>query len=307
MDSMNKVLITGNAGFIFSHVTDYFLDLGWSVVGVDNLSAGSHPELIPEWENNPNFKFYEEHVGNKEFLDIVEKEQPDYIIHAGAMSDVDFSIKFPRETLDANIAGNINVFEAARKLPNLKKLLYVSTDEVYGECEYLKKEEDIIFPKNPYACSKAVGSLMRLTYDNSYPELKGKTCETRFCNVFGERQDSRKILPAIKESLMNGTSIPLHNGGEGYREYIYVLNIPPIVHKILEDGWRTYNITLNEGFTVRELIKKAEEVTGQTVTTHDSHREGMDSKYQMDSTRVRELGWKPLYSFEEGLINYLKS
>lgn len=298
---MNKVIITGGLGFIFSYVTEYFVKLGWDVVVLDDELKGSHPEII-----NKSFRYYKRDVGDTSIQDLIILENPDYIIHASAISDVDQSIKDPEFVLKQNIMSNINIFESARFCPNLKKLLYISTDEVYGECETLKTEADIIFPKNPYACSKATGSLLRLTYDNTYHSLKGKTCETRFCNVFGERQDTRKILPLIKESIKTGKAIPIHNGGTGYREYIYVKNIPPIVHEILINGNRTYNITNNDGYTVVDLIKKCEEVTGKKVNTIESHRPGMDLKYQMSNNRIKnEFNWTPTYSFEESLKDYL--
>jgi dTDP-glucose 4,6-dehydratase len=302
----SKLVITGGAGFIFSHAVDYFLKKGWNVVVLDDLSQGSHPELIPEWEQNDNFKFHKVDVADLNTQDLIIQEQPDYIIHAAAISDVDFSIKDPEYALNQNIRATINVFEAARHLPNLRKLVYVSTDEVYGECEYKKTEEDIIFPRNPYAAGKATGSLLRLAYDNTYLSLKGKTAETRFCNVVGDRQDSRKVLPRIIQSIKDGTPMPVQNGGTGYREYIFVENIPPALDLILESGWRTYNITDNQGFTVEELIKKVEEMTGRTIERTEAHRPGMDMKYQMDSSRIRnELAWSPKYSFEDSLQRYL--
>jgi dTDP-glucose 4,6-dehydratase len=302
----SKIVITGNCGFIFSHVTDYFLKKGWEVIGIDDLSIGAHPELIPKWEEQDNFKFIQMDCADLKVQDTIIAEQPDYIIHAAAISDVDFSIKDPEYVLRQNILATINIFEAARHLPNLKKLLYVSTDEVYGECETLKNEADIIFPKNPYAASKAVGSLLRLAYDNTYLSLQKKTCETRFCNVIGDRQDARKVLPRIVQSLKDGSAMPVQNGGTGYREYIFVENIPPTIDMLLESGYRTYNITANVGLTVEELIQKVEQVSGQTITRTEAHRPGMDLKYQMDASRItNELGWKPLYSFEEGLSRYL--
>ncbi len=297
-----KILITGGLGFIFSHVTEYFVKKGWNVVVLDNESPGSHPEII-----NGSFTYHKIDVADPKAIQIIVDENPDYVIHAAAISDVDFSITNAYETMLSNIMGNLNVFEACREIKNLKKFLYVSTDEVYGECDHKKEEKEIIFPRNPYSCSKAVGSLMRYAYENSFRELKEKTAETRFCNVFGPRQDKRKIMPAIRESLENFYSIPLHDSGTGYREYIYVKNIPPAVDMVLQKGNQTYNITLNDGYTVCELIKKAEEITGKKCLTHSSHREGMDSKYQMDATRMRELGWKPIYSFEEGLKEYLQN
>lgn len=295
-----KILITGGLGFIFSHVTEYFVKKGWVVVVLDNESPGSHPEII-----NDSFTYYKIDVADPEAIQIVVNENPDYLIHAAAISDVDFSIRNSYETMMSNIMANINMFEACKEIPNLKKFLYVSTDEVYGECEHRKNEEEIILPKNPYSCSKAVGSLMRYAYGNSFKELENKTVETRFCNVFGPRQDKRKILPAIKESLEGNYSIPLHQGGKGYREYVYVKNIPPAIDLILEKGDQTYNLTLNDGYTVEELITIAEKVSNKKCVTHPSHRQGMDLKYQMDGGKLRELGWTPLYTFEEGLKEYL--
>lgn len=297
---MPKIIITGGLGFIFSHVTEYFVQKGWDVVVIDNQGVGSHPEIV-----DGSFTYYNEDVEGS-MLTII-KENPEYIIHAAAISDVDYSIKEPLRTISDNCLASLTVFEAARKCSNLKKLLYVSTDEVYGECEYPKKESDIIFPKNPYSMSKAHGSLLRIAYDNSYPELKDKTCETRFCNVFGERQDPRKILGRIVQSFKDHTPIPVHNEGKGKREYIYVKNIPPIVEKILLEGDRVYNVTLNSLLSVNELIAVAEEVAGQKLNKTPSDRPGMDQIYQMDSSRVFELGWKPLFPLGDGLTNYFKN
>lgn len=300
MENKYKIIITGGVGFIFSYVTEYFVKKGWDVVVIDDLTKGSHPEII-----DGSFRFFQMDCADTAVQDFIIRENPHYIVHASAISDVDFSIKDPEYTLKQNINSTINIFEASRYCSNLKKLLYVSTDEVYGECDELKNESDIIFPKNPYSASKAAGSLLRLAYDNTYTYLKDKTCETRFCNVFGDRQDTRKIMPKIKEAMYKGEAIPIHNGGVGKREYIYVKNIPPIIDLLLEKGDRTYNVTTNDLFSVNELIEKCKEVTGLEVKTTESHRPGMDLKYQMDATRLKDLGWKPLYTLEEGLREYL--
>lgn len=297
---MGKVVITGGLGFIFSHVTEFLVKQGYEVVVIDDCSEGSHPEIL-----DTSFKFFKQDVSKKEVIDIIINEAPDYIIHAAAYSDVDYSIKYPREIVKANCDANLNVFEVARKLPDLKKLVYISTDEVYGECGHLKKENEIIFPKNPYSFSKAHGSLLRVAYDNTYSDLKDKTAETRFCNVFGPRQDSRKIISRIKASLKSGEPIPVHNGGTGYREYIYVHNIPPIVEDIMLRGDRTYNITLNDGYTVEQLLKKAEEISGLNIGRIVSNRPGMDEKYQMDGTRAREFGFEPMWDFDSAFKQYL--
>jgi nucleoside-diphosphate-sugar epimerase len=309
-----KIVITGGLGFIFSHVTEHFVKCGYDVMVIDNLSAGSHPELIKEIgrltevPGSGSFTFVEYDVSFQPVIPIITTFDPEYIIHAAAISDVDYSIKQPVKTIQANVNGTINVFEAARKLKNLKKLLYVSTDEVYGECDHPKVEDEIIFPKNPYSLSKAFGSIMRLAYDNTYPELKDKTVETRFCNVFGPRQDDRKIIPAIKRALNGGKPVELHNGGNGYRQYIHVSEIPAIVGMLLEFGNRTYNVTTNEGLTVNELIWHTEKITGKKVPTVPGKRSGMDIKYQMNGARLRnEFDWKPKQPFLNHLQDYLFS
>lgn len=296
----SKVLITGGLGFIFSHVTEYFVAKGWDVVVVDKQSSGSHPEII-----DGSFTYHRLDVCRPEAVDLIVGEKPDYLIHAAAISDVDDSTRKPSRVLEKNITANINLFEAARLMPDLKKFLYVSTDEVYGECDTRKLEDDVLHPKNPYSASKAAGSLMHMAYENTYAQLQGKIVESRFCNVFGPRQDRRKILPLIKHALETREAIPVHNGGKGYREYVYVKNIPPAVELLLEKGTGVYNLTLNDGFTVTDLIARAESVTGKKVPTRQGNRPGMDMRYQMSSDRIRSLGWVPRYSFDESLTEYL--
>ncbi|MDP3645602.1 MAG: NAD-dependent epimerase/dehydratase family protein [bacterium] len=297
-----KILITGGLGFIFSHVTEYYVKKGWDVVVVDNLSEGSNPQIV-----DGSFEHINAHMANLEVVDIIVREEPDYIIHAAAITDVDYSIREPRRTFEKNIRGAVHAFEAARQLPNLKKIIYVSTDEIYGECDHPMREDEMLSPRSPYACSKAAGSLMRTAYENTYPHLKGKVAEIRPCNNFGPRQDVAKILARVRHCLKTGESLPLHNGGKGYREFLYVKNIPPAIDLVLEKGDSVYNIGAGDGIIMSDLIKKVEELTGKTLTIVHGNRTGMDMKYQIDSTRIRELGWKPEYSFEEGLREYLLS
>ena len=131
--------------------------------------------------------------------------------------------------------------------------------------------------------------------------MKDKMLEIRMCNVFGDRQNIAKIMPQIKKSIEVNYSIPLHNDGVGYREYLYVKNVPSAVDLILQKGEGVYNVTLSNGLTVKEMITKAENITGKKVVTHPSHRPGMDHKYQVDGSRMRQLGWTPPEPCAEGL------
>lgn len=303
---MPRIVILGSQGFIFSHVAEHFLDKGWEVHGFDYLGPGSHPELVAPFKER-GMHFHEQDVAHAPVVDAIVRIDPEYIIHAAAISDVDYSIKQPTKTIASNNAATVNAFEAARRCKRLKKLLYVSTDEVYGECDHPKDETEILFPRNPYALSKAFGSLLRISYDNTYPELRDKTVETRFCNVFGPRQDERKIIPAIKRALAGGAPVALHNRGDGYRQWIHVSEIPPVVDLLLEKGNRTYNITSGFGCTVFEMIQGVERILGRTVPTVPGKRNGMDMKYQMDGSRIRdELGWTPTKDAADALTEEFK-
>lgn len=301
----SKVLITGGLSFIMSHVTEWFVMRGYEVIVIDNCSVGSHPEIV-----DGSFKFYQCDLTTDESWKIIVEEMPEYIIHAAAQSDVDFSLKNPRQTIVNNVLSMVNVFKGARNVArmseNFKRLLYVNTDEVYGECEHPKNEEELMFPRNPYSASKAMCAYIRTSYDCSFPELKEKTAEIRMCNIFGPRQDTRKIMPLLVRAVKNGDTVPLQNEGEGYREYLYVKNIPLVIEAVLLRGHRVYNVTNNDGFTVVELIKKFEEITGKKIKTKPANRPSHDRWYRMDNSRLKELGWHPLYSFEDGLREYLK-
>lgn len=303
-----KIVITGGLGFIFSHVTEHFLRKGYQVYVIDNLSAGSNHNLIKYFDAEySGIEVYVRDMAQAKTSVLIRNIDPQYIVHAAAISDVDYSIQNPVLTMEQNNKATINAFEAAAMCKNLEKFLYVSTDEVYGECDHPKKEDEILFPKNPYALSKAFGSLCRLTYDNTYPQLKDKTCETRFCNVFGPRQDTRKIIPAIKHALISGTPLRLHNGGKGYRQFIHVDEIPPVIELLLHKGDRTYNVTGGEGCTVKDLIEMAESYTGKKVPIFEGNRQGMDMRYEMSSDRLRSIGWKPRTTFAKSFERYINS
>jgi len=295
-----RVLITGGLSFIFSHVTQYLVKRGYEVIVVDNCSTGSHPEIV-----DGSFKFINKDLSDDDAYQVIIEESPHYIIHAAAITDVDFSIKNPRKTIDNNVLSTLNVFKGAKQISSLEKLLYVNSDEVYGECMEKKKEEDMLFPRNPYSASKAMGSFIRTSYDITYPEIRDKTAEIRMCNIFGERQDMTKIMPQIRESLRNCYSVPLQNEGKGYREYLYVKNVPPMIELVMLKGNRVYNITNNEGFTVNELIKISEDISHRSVVTHPATRLSHDVAYRMESGRIRNLGWVPHYKFLGSLKEYL--
>lgn len=298
---VKRVLITGGLGFIFSHVTQWFVAHGYDVTVVDGCFSYSHREIL-----DGSFKFINADLAKEDAWRLIVDIDPEYIIHAAAMTDVDYALANPRLTVENNVDCTLNVFKGAKRLKNLKKLLYVNTDEVYGECEYPKSEEELLFPRNPYSASKAMCSFIRTSFDTSYESLRDKTAEVRMCNIFGQRQDSRKILPLLLHAIKTGDAIPLQEGGNGYREYLEVSNVAAALQLVLERGNRVYNLTAQEGFTVNEIIGKIEEITGKKINTYPASRAAHDRAYRMDNARIKELGWSPILSFEEGLKQYVE-
>ncbi len=290
-----KIVITGGLSFIFSYVTQHFVSKGWDVVVIDNCSVGSNPDIC-----DGSFTHYNVDFSTKKGRDIAVHENPDYFIHAAAYTDVDYSILHPFETFKNNALTTVHAYEAARSMSNLRKFLYVGTDEVYGDHAERKHEESKLDPRNPYSASKAIGSLMRHAYENTFPQLRGKIVELRSCNCFGDRQDVTKIIPQLIRSALTGHSVPIHNGGEGYREFIYVENIPPVVELLLTEGEGAYNVS-GLGITVKDLVKKVEKILKKEINTHPAVRVGMDNYYMTDDARLRDLGWRVQFSFEEGL------
>jgi len=294
-EKKRKILITGGLSFIFSYVTEYFVQKEWDVVVIDNCSTGSNPQIC-----DGSFVHHNVDFCTKKGYELAIKENPDYFIHAAAQTDVDYSILHPGETLRNNALSTFNAFEAARDMPHLRKFMYVATDEVYGDHDVRKSEEDALLPQNPYSSSKAIGSLLREAYENTYPQLTGKIVELRSCNCFGYRQDIAKIIPQLVQSALVGSSVPIHNDGVGYREFIYVENIPPIVELLLKEGEGPYNIS-GHGTTVRDLVQTVEKIVDKEIKTYPAVRVGMDQYYKMDDSRLRALGYTPRFSFEEGL------
>ncbi|OJI08988.1 hypothetical protein BK006_02450 [bacterium CG10_49_38] len=297
-----KILITGGLSFIFSYVTEYFVKKGWEVTVIDNCSVGSNPHIY-----DGSFTLHKVDFCTKKGYEIAVREDPDYFIHAAARTDVDYSILHPLETLKNNALSTFNAFEAARAMDNLHKFMYVATDEVYGDHNKRKDEQEALDPRNPYSSSKAIGSLMRKSYENTYPQLANKIVELRSCNCFGHRQDVTKIIPQLIRSAITGQVVPIHNEGRGYREFIYVENIPTIVELLLQEGTGVYNVS-GYGITVRNLVKKVQKVLGVPINTTPATRVGMDEYYKMDDTRLRLLGWRPRFAFEKGLrLTYEKT
>lgn len=303
-----KILVTGGAGFIGSHVVDTYINDGHDVVVIDDLSTG-HREFL-----NPQATFHQIDIRSKELRDIFEKEQPELVNHLAAQIDVRRSVTEPMFDAEVNIIGGINLLECAVK-QKVKKFIFASTGgAIYGEPETLPAPEECApRPKSHYATSKLafehyLGLYNRL-YDLPYTVL-------RFPNVYGPRQspEGEAGVCAILTGLMLQGKRPILFGfGEPTRDYVYVGDIARGNLLAIDKGeGEIINLGSAKGVSVRELFDHIKELTGyQGDADEQPLRPGEVSHTYITGDKAKQiLGWEPQVSLGEGLahtVDYIRS
>lgn len=321
---MTRVLITGACGFVGHHLVEHFLkNTDWDIVVFDRLSyASSGFDRLRDIE-----AFDDKRVTiltadfTTQIGDGLAKEIGDvkYILHLGANSHVDNSIKDPLSFENANVLGTLYMLEFAKTVPNLKKFLYFGTDEVYGTApegtDY--KEGDRFNPGNPYAASKAAAECFCYSYANTY---KLPIIITNTMNVIGERQHPEKFVPMIMRRVIHERTVTIHSNKAktkaGSRFYIHGRNVADAVLFILNNTDETLdNIDASKGkFNIvgeieldnLQLAQMIADSIGmplkyEMVDFHSS-RPGHDLRYALDGTKLEKLGWKPPVDFEDSLM-----
>ncbi len=302
-----KVLVTGGAGFVGSHITEYLLTYGVHVVVVDNLSTGFQ-ENIDLHRNHPNFTFIKGDISN---LDVCMKacEGIDIICHQAALGSVPRSVKEPQNTTLNNVNGFVNMCVAARE-HGIKRFIYASSSSVYGDEPTLPKEEwRIGKPLSPYAITKLTNELFAANFATLYGiEFIG----FRYFNVFGPRQSPKgvyaAVIPLFVESCLRNEPAYLNGDGEMTRDFTFVENVvqmnvramcttnPDAINQI-------YNVGCNERISVKRLFELIREFTNSnSVAIHRDPRAGdiRDSLAAIDKAKDL-LKYNPLFKHYEGL------
>lgn len=317
---MKKILITGGAGFIGSHLVRRFVNKysDYLIFNLDTLSYAGNLENLKDIENNPNYKFIKLDITNEEDINkLFEEYKFDDVIHLAAESHVDRSIKDPLAFAKTNILGTMVLLNAFKKLWQDQwenKLFYnISTDEVYGTLgeSGLFTETTSYDPNSPYSASKAASD----HFVRAYGETYGMPYVISNCsNNYGPNQFPEKLIPLFINNIIENKPLPVYGDGNYTRDWLYVIDHAIAIDLVFHKGRNseTYNIGgFNEWKNI-DLVKilcefmdnKLKRNSGESekLITFVKDRPGHDLRYAIDASKInKELGWKPTVTFEQGL------
>lgn len=317
---MKKILITGGAGFIGSHVVRLFVTKypDYAIYNLDKLTYAGNLANLSDIEKMPNYTFIKGDIVDAPFIEtLFEIHKFDGVIHLAAESHVDRSISNPTEFVFTNVIGTVNLLNAARSIWNNnfegKQFYHISTDEVYGTLgeDGLFTEKTAYDPHSPYSASKASSDHFVRAYQDTF----GLPAIVSNCsNNYGSFQFPEKLIPLFINNIKHKKPLPVYGKGENVRDWLWVEDHARAIDLIFHEGknGETYNIGGHNEWTNIALIKLLCEIMdsklgrakgeSEQLITYVKDRAGHDLRYAIDSSKLqRELGWKPSLQFEEGL------
>ena len=307
-----KLLVTGGLGFIGSnfiiHILRDYDD--FEIINLDAEMDGSNHDNLREIEKSERYRFVKGNITNRKLLDELIP-QVDCVVNFAAESHVDRSIADPNPFLISNFRGVFTILEALKK--NKKKFIQISTDEVFGTIKEGSATELTRFnPSSPYAATKASAELLINAYVVTY---NIEAIITRCTNNYGPRQFFEELIPKTISLSMNKKSIPVYGKGDSIRDWIFVEDHCKAIMLVIKNGicGETYNISAINEINNLQIVNNILKIVGgsQELIKFVASRPGEDTRYSLDSTKIREeLGWKPEVTFEEGIkktIEWYKS
>jgi len=327
---MNKILITGGAGFIGSAVIRHIINNTKDhVVNLDKLTYAGNLESLANVVNSERYVFEQVDICNRAELDrVFSLHKPTAVMHLAAESHVDRSIDGPAAFIETNIVGTYTLLEATRtywnSLPESDKnnfrFHHISTDEVYGDLEGpddLFMEDTPYAPSSPYSVSKASSDHLVRAWLRTYGL---PTLVTNCSNNYGPYHFPEKLIPLVILNALEGKPLPIYGKGDQIRDWLYVEDHARALYKVLTEGkvGETYNIgghnekqNIEVVKTICEILDELVPMSGRgypsgtrhsSLITHVADRPGHDLRYAIDASKIeKDLGWKPVETFESGI------
>lgn len=313
-----KVLVTGGAGFIGSNIVEKLLEKGAIVTVLDNLSTGKYENIV-EFEGNSNFTFIKGDICDVDVCQKAVKGQ-DLVTHQAALGSVPRSIEFPHKTHEVNATGFLNMLHAVKE-EGINRFVYASSSSVYGDSPKSPKVEgeegDLL---SPYAVTKQLNE----KYAGVYAKLHNiQTVGLRYFNIFGPKQDPNGVyaaaIPKFISRLRNNEEVIINGDGLQSRDFTYVrnavhANLLALFSESLEQNQNVFNVACNDSFTLNDVIATLLNglakvgVNSNSTISHGPDRPG-DIKHSLADISLisKKLGYSPLYTFQEGIDEYIKT
>ncbi|GAI06932.1 unnamed protein product [marine sediment metagenome] len=297
MPSKKKILVTGGAGFIGSHLVDRLIKKGHKVIVTDNLSTGKKENL------NKKAKFYKVDICSPKIAEIFKKEKPEAVFHYAAQIDVRKSTENPMEDAKINILGALNLLENCKKY-KVKKFIFASSVGVYGEPKTLPvKENHPLNPIAPYPVTKVAVE----KYLNYFQSQGLNFVSLRYSNIYGPRQSSGGeggVVAIFINKILKGERPIIFGSGLQTRDFLFTADaVEAAILSLKAPTGSIYNVSTNKEITVKALLKLISNILNKKLQPiFKPLQQGEIIKSRIDYSKIKkELGWQPKYNLEKGL------
>lgn len=300
---MKSLLVTGCAGFIGSNFVRYMIERypDYRIKNLDALTYAGNRENLIDLEGNPNYQFHHGNILDKPLVENL-MSNVDIVINFAAETHVDRSIQEAGSFIHTDVVGTFTLLEAAKKY-KVERFIQISTDEVYGSIEEGSfTEHSNLLPNSPYSASKSGADLLVRSYFKTFgvPAII-----TRSSNNFGPYQYPEKVIPLFVTNAMDDQPLPLYGDGKNVRDWIYVLDNCAAIDFVLHKGkpGEIYNIGAGNEVQNIEITEMILKKLGKpkSLIKPVADRPGHDRRYSLNCRKIRQLGWKPVYEFDDAL------